>query len=232
MDLQHHVGLRPDGSVWLPDRRAAAGSILLKLAAMGIEIPADVAGDEDVFHLAGNLFARYREQARLLADHLCPADRRIQHYLDELPGTAGRVRLPAETLILDQYGLARELSLPLDGDRYENELVSSYRLDNGVLHTRPLAVVLGGAGGVGRNMEPEAPDILRASVKGHGQLLVDDTPIKAMVDHLSDLIDAASGPRDQLALMVKVGGSIISVRANRIWLRSPCERSANSDSIG
>ena len=44
------------------------------------------------------------------------------------------MRLPAETLILDQYGLARELSLPVDGDRYENELVSSYRLDNGVLH--------------------------------------------------------------------------------------------------
>src|SRR5918996_3482358 len=134
MDLQHHVGLRPDGSVWLPDRRAAAGSILLKLAAMGVEIPADAAGEEDVFPLAGNLFARYREQARLLADHLCPADRRIQHYLDELQGSAGSVRLPAETLILDQYGLARELSLPLDGDRYENALVSSHRLDNGVLH--------------------------------------------------------------------------------------------------
>jgi len=136
MDLEHTVGLRPDGSVWLPDRRAAAGSILLKLAAMGVEIPAD-AGDEDVFHLAGNLFARYREQARLLADHLCPADRRIQHYLDELITTAAAqnpVRLPAETLILDQYGLARELSLPLDADTYENGLVSSYRLDNGVLH--------------------------------------------------------------------------------------------------
>ncbi|HEX2220732.1 MAG TPA: hypothetical protein VHG35_18180, partial [Gemmatimonadales bacterium] len=137
MDLERTVGLRPDGTVRLPDRRTATGSILLKLAAMGIEIPAEAASDEDVFHLAGNLFARYREQARLLADHLCPADRRIQHYLDELQATGGStagVRLPAETLILDQYGLARELSLPLDGDRYENELVSSYRLDNGVLH--------------------------------------------------------------------------------------------------
>ena len=134
MDLERTVGLRPDGSVWLPDPGTAARSILLKLAAMGVEIPPEAAGDEDVFHLAGNLFARYREQARLLADHLCPADRRIQHYLDELQGSAGAVRLPAETLILDQYGLARELSLPLDGTRYENELVSSYRLDNGVLH--------------------------------------------------------------------------------------------------
>ena len=58
MDLERTVGLRPDGTVRLPDRRAAAGSILLKLAAMGVEIPAEAAGDEDVFHLAGNLFAR------------------------------------------------------------------------------------------------------------------------------------------------------------------------------
>ncbi|MGH7525705.1 MAG: hypothetical protein ACREMX_03275 [Gemmatimonadales bacterium] len=56
---------------------------------MGVEIRAEATGDEDVFHLAGNLFARYREQAPLLADHLCPADRRIQHYLDELLAAAG-----------------------------------------------------------------------------------------------------------------------------------------------
>ncbi len=137
MDLEHTVGLRPDGSVWLPDRHTATGSILLKLAAMGIEIPPETAGEAEVFHLAGNLFARYREQARLLSEHLCPADRRIQRYIDQLYESAGvsdPVRLPAETLILDHYGLARELSLPLDGDKYENELVSSYRLDNGVLH--------------------------------------------------------------------------------------------------
>jgi hypothetical protein len=137
MDLERTVGLRPDGTVWLPDRRTAVGAILLKLAAMGVELPADAAGDEDIFHLAGNLFARYREQSRLLVDHLCPADRRIQHYLDGLLTAAGvstPVRLPAETLILDQYGLARELSLPLAGDHWKNELVSSYRLDNGVLH--------------------------------------------------------------------------------------------------
>ena len=136
MDLERTVGLRQDGSVWLPERRAAVGSILLKLAAMGVEIPADI-GDEDALHLAGNLFARYREQARLLSDHLCPADRRIQQYLDDLLAAAAvprPVRLPGETLILDQYGLARELSLPLDGDTWENGLVSSYRLDNGVLH--------------------------------------------------------------------------------------------------
>ena len=136
MELERVVGLRSDGTPWLPERRSAVRSILLKLAAMGVHVPEGIA-DADVLHLAGDLFARYREQTRLLADHLCPADRRIQDYIDRLlaaAGFAGPVRLPSETLILDQYGLARELSLPLDADEWRNELVSSYRLDNGVLH--------------------------------------------------------------------------------------------------
>jgi hypothetical protein len=136
MEMERAVGLKADGSVWLPERPAAVSSILLKLAAMGVRIPADN-GDEEVLHLAGDLFARYREQTRLLSHHLCPADGRIQRYIDKLltdAGAAAPVRLPAETFILDHYGLARELSLPVDADSWENELVSSYRLDNGVLH--------------------------------------------------------------------------------------------------
>ncbi|HEU4588423.1 MAG TPA: hypothetical protein VFS11_07230, partial [Gemmatimonadales bacterium] len=136
MELERTVGLKPDGSVWLPDRRTAIRSILLKLAAMGVPVPAGT-GDQDLLVLAGDLFARYREQSRLLSEHLCPADRRIQDYIDGRRAAAmfpEPVRLPAETLILDHYGLARELSLPLDGESWSNELVSSYRLDNGVLH--------------------------------------------------------------------------------------------------
>jgi phosphoenolpyruvate carboxykinase (diphosphate) len=136
MELERAVGLKADGSVWLPERPTAVSSILLKLAAMGVRIPADN-GDEEVLHLARDLFARYREQTRLLSHHLCPADGRIQHYIDRLLADAAAVkpvRLPAETFILDQYGLARELSLPVDADSWANELVSSYRLDNGVLH--------------------------------------------------------------------------------------------------
>ncbi|WP_297299855.1 hypothetical protein [uncultured Methylovirgula sp.] len=136
MELERTVGLRADGSVYLPERSAAIGSILLKLAAMGIRIPDDN-GDGELLHLASDLFARYREQTRLLSHHLCPADARIQRYIDKLlaeVAATAPVRLPAETFILDQYGLARELSLPVDADAWHNELVSSYRLDNGVLH--------------------------------------------------------------------------------------------------
>lgn len=135
MELER-VGIKANGSVWLPERSAIVSLILLKLAAMGVRIPTET-GDEEVLHLAGDLFARYREQTRLLSHHLCPADARVQHYIDRLLAearAANPVRLPAETFILDQYGLARELSLPMDSDGWENELISSYRLDNGVLH--------------------------------------------------------------------------------------------------
>ena len=43
-------------------------------------------------------------------------------------------QLPRRTLVLDEPGLARELSLPFDGDDFSSPLLSSYRLVNGVLH--------------------------------------------------------------------------------------------------
>jgi hypothetical protein len=118
------------------DRRTAIRKIALKLSALGHALPEGV-GDREALELARDLFARYREQSRLLSDHLCPADRRIQDFLDrqfaEL-SLSKPVRLPNHTLILDRHGLARELSLPIDADVWHSDLISSYRLDNGVLH--------------------------------------------------------------------------------------------------
>ena len=42
--------------------------------------------------------------------------------------------MPETSFILDQYGLARELSLPPDKNEYKNEWVASYRVKQGVLH--------------------------------------------------------------------------------------------------
>ena len=76
-----------------------------------------------------------RDRAEARRARLCPVDARIQDYLDVAFGAAGPVpRLPAVTLVLDQPGLARELSLPRDGDHYVSPLLQSYRLRNGVLH--------------------------------------------------------------------------------------------------
>jgi hypothetical protein len=128
--------LTAEGKVATQDRRATIRLIMLKIAAMGFQIPPSN-GDQEVLHLARDLFARYREQSRLLSQHLNPADQRIQAFLDAQFAPLGLkepVRLPSDTLILDRYGLARELSLPMDGDEWQSEIISSYRLDNGVLH--------------------------------------------------------------------------------------------------
>lgn len=92
-------------------------------------------GDAPWMELTAPIFARYREVTRRLADRPCPVDERIQRFLDGYLSSVGPApRLPARTFVLDQLGLARQLSLPADGDEFTSPLVKSYRLRNGVLH--------------------------------------------------------------------------------------------------
>ena len=85
--------------------------------------------------LAAPMFSRQKETMRLLADYLCPADWRIDHFLREyLYGSGVDIRWPARTFVLDSPGLARELSLPPDRDVFVSDIVHSYRLRQGVLH--------------------------------------------------------------------------------------------------
>jgi hypothetical protein len=81
------------------------------------------------------IFARQRELSRRLADRLSPTDTRIQKFLTDYLAEIGPApTLPRRTLVLDQPGIARGLSLPADGDRFASPLLESYRLRNGVLH--------------------------------------------------------------------------------------------------
>lgn len=132
MDMERTAGLTADGRAATPERASLLRAIMFKLAALGFRIP-ERAEYQEMLSLGRDLFARYREQARLLSAHLCPADQRVQRFLDRQLG-AGAPRLPASTLILDRHGLARELSLPFEGDAYQNEWLSSFRAGNGVLH--------------------------------------------------------------------------------------------------
>lgn len=126
------IGLHPESSL--------AGSKLrtyinLKLAAIGCPVAADRSGDNGFGNLVESLLANHRETSRLLADHQCPADARIQQFLDERLYPTGLLpRLPAQTFVLDRHGLARALSLPAEGEKFESEIISSYRVAHGVLH--------------------------------------------------------------------------------------------------
>ncbi|GAB3623068.1 hypothetical protein GCM10027418_11500 [Mariniluteicoccus endophyticus] len=108
-------------------------AIDMRLALLGL--PPVGGGDDASAALVRPLIARQRELSRRLADRLCAADNRIQAFLDDyLAGTGTHPRLPHQTFVLDQAGLARTLSLPADGDEFSSELLTSYRLGNGVLH--------------------------------------------------------------------------------------------------
>ncbi|MCF7764664.1 MAG: hypothetical protein K9N62_13420 [Verrucomicrobia bacterium] len=108
--------------------------INLKLAALGCPIVAN-RSDANFQEMAAALLSHYRETHRLLADYLCPVDRRIQNFLDNhLREAGGAPPLPGRTFILDYPGLARVLSIPFDGDHFTSDIIHSYRVKQGVLH--------------------------------------------------------------------------------------------------
>ena len=134
-DRPRYVGLSESGESLPPDPQAMQRIIAVKLAAKGYEISDIKDSNDEILDVANDLFRTYREQSRLLESHLCPMDQRIQAFLDEaLQSTGEQVALPSDTLCVDRYGLARELSLPSGQDEFHNSEIHSYRIRNGVLH--------------------------------------------------------------------------------------------------
>jgi len=132
MDLTRSIGLGAATPLY-PDKKLLQ-YVNLKLTSLGCP---SVAGDTDTEfeELATALLLHHRETDRLLADYLCPADQRIQSFLDDyLRGISAPVKLPGHTFVLDRHGLARVMSLPPDRDCFVSDIVSSYRVRQGVLH--------------------------------------------------------------------------------------------------
>ncbi|MCX7094589.1 MAG: hypothetical protein NTY50_14230 [Methylobacter sp.] len=121
-----------------PKRLEQLQHINLQLAALG-QPTCEVENDPQYLKIAGGLLKNYSQQRRLLAltKYRCPADQRIQDflnaYLDE-NGIDAPMRLPGETFVLAQKGLARELSLPFLHNEFHSAYVDSYRIQQGVLH--------------------------------------------------------------------------------------------------
>lgn len=123
-----HAAASPDTADLLP-------AVNLRLSLLGLPtVTAGGAPGADQ-QLVAPLLERQRELSRRLADRLPPVDERIEAFLaDYLEGAGEPVRLPRRTFTLDLPGLGRTLSLPVDRDEYSSELITSYRLANGVLH--------------------------------------------------------------------------------------------------
>ena len=124
-----------------PDRRikdrrqTKLQHICLQLAALGHKC--QLGTDSGYLSVADSLIKNYSAYRRLFAEYRCPADQRIQNFLNdyfERNGIDQKVKLPAETFSLNEDGLARELSLPLTESKYKSDLLESYRVKQGVLH--------------------------------------------------------------------------------------------------
>lgn len=136
MDLIKKIGFSLDPALCQPRDERVIQYINLKLAALGYPTFGNRA-DEDFIDIAKPLLNNHREKNRLLSNYLCPADKRIQDFLDDyLKDVANKTpaRLPGSSLILDRHGLARVMSLPPDQDSFVSDIVSSYRIKQGVLH--------------------------------------------------------------------------------------------------
>jgi hypothetical protein len=110
--------------------------INLQLASLGKPV-CRLGSDESYLAIAEGLLKQYTQQRRLLAEYRSPADRRIEGFLNSWlceQGIDQTVSLPQASFILDQPGLARILSLPLERPEFHSPYIDSYRLLQGVLH--------------------------------------------------------------------------------------------------
>lgn len=136
MDLRKSFGLTAQGANENIKSKRIKQYINLKLAALG---QPDCVGEEEdrTSDLANDLIKNFREKNRLLSNYLCPADQRIQDFIDSYLREYKEkinLRLPSNTFTLDSHGIARKLSLPPDRDIFLSDIISSYRIKQGVLH--------------------------------------------------------------------------------------------------
>ena len=107
--------------------------INVKLSLLGFT-PVATAETAEFNDVVSILVAQYREKERLLANHLCPVDQRIQTFLYDYLQNVPVAKLPLRTFVLDRPGMACALSLPVDRDEFASSILNSYRVANGVLH--------------------------------------------------------------------------------------------------
>lgn len=152
MQWKKKIGMSYGDITPLKDRKDIIRYINFKLIAMGqnafmpkndddscktINKDDDLANDEYFIELFEDLIVDYREKSRLLSDKLCPADERLQAFIDKYFEDTKldiKPQLPNQSFVLDQHGLARELSLPADGHEFKNDYIQSFRIKQGILN--------------------------------------------------------------------------------------------------
>lgn len=113
--------------------------INFKLASLGLPIYrsnyADYSTDTYFIDLFEDIIKDYKEKTRMVDVAEVGIHRRINQFLSTFfYDSPIQLKGVEASLTLDHYGLAREMSLPPDGNIFSNEHISSYRIKQGVLH--------------------------------------------------------------------------------------------------
>lgn len=127
---RQHQGSAED----LAEREQLRDYLHMQLAVSGLKIPEK---EHKPTLWSGSLLSVLREKNRLLSEHRPAVDCRIESFLGshfEDTDSDVELELPRSSFCLDRHGMARMMSIPIDGDAFTNDLVSSYRVHNGVVH--------------------------------------------------------------------------------------------------
>src|SRR5436305_1736763 len=132
MNVNETIGLGPNGGSATEDRPIRY--VNLKLAALGC--PTTQTQDQEEFHeIAGAILAHHLDTDSSGERRLSAVDERIVSFLRAYLGEDAKdIRLPDSTFVLDRHGLARTLSLPANRDEFSSNIITSYRVRQGVLH--------------------------------------------------------------------------------------------------
>ena len=136
MEFKKSLGINNEGKNELLKTKRVAQYINLKLAALDRPTFKGLP-DTRFLDLAGDLIKNHKEKNRLLSNYLCPADQRIQNFVDKyLVDYKDDVefRLPSVSFILESHGMARVLSIPPDKSDFVSNIISSYKIKQGILH--------------------------------------------------------------------------------------------------
>lgn len=139
-NLEEAIGFTANPQQVLPRERLLE-FVNLKLAARGFAVPELASTGAPWQDFGRSLLANFEEKFRLFGEALCPADRAIHDFLhrylgEDLRGifSEDQKLIPAGALNLERHGLARELSLPASGNAFSSQILSSYRVLQGVCH--------------------------------------------------------------------------------------------------
>ena len=135
--LQRRLGWNKQLANEPTERGNLRSYIALQLASAGLAPPDEDLSGGTMAQFSAGILDSLREKNRLLSDYRAPVDSRIEIFLNRYFASEvgdDSLKLPSRSLTLDRHGMARELSLPVQGHHFSNDLVNSYRCLNGVLN--------------------------------------------------------------------------------------------------